>query len=280
MADDLPHVAGGAPGTKKPGSSFLSKKAVGGLTVGTILLIVAGGYIVLRFYKNRGASSSSSATQQAAAAAAAQQAAQDQLYGAPSPGSAGPSSSGTGAGGGASYTDNVSWQSAAVNYLVARGYDSVLANQAIGDYLAGNTLTTQEHALVNLAIAAIGAPPVAPPPSLTVSPPVTGPPITSPPAPIPNPIHGGNPPPGLHPPVPVPVQHPSPPPLAGYQQVTVVHFGNPAPWNSTISGIAGHYGYGGDWEAVWNDPRNAGLKAKRGKPELIQPGDVVYVKPR
>ena len=47
-------------------------------------------------------------------------------------------------------------------------------------------------------------------------------------------------------------------------------------WASTISGIASHYGVR-NWQTIWNSPLNAGLRAKRGVPQHIQPGDVVAV---
>lgn len=71
---------------------------------------------------------------------------------------------------------------------------------------------------------------------------------------------------------------PTPKPVE-YHKVTVVKFTtkNP-PWNSTISGIASHYGYS-DWKTVWNDKKNIGLRTKRkNNPKLIQAGDIVYVK--
>jgi hypothetical protein len=76
-------------------------------------------------------------------------------------------------------------------------------------------------------------------------------------------------------PAPGPKQAPKP----TYITVTVTHFTthNP-PWNSTISGIASHYGYGSNWQAVWNDPKNIGLRSKRKTPEKIQAEDKVYVK--
>lgn len=63
-----------------------------------------------------------------------------------------------------------------------------------------------------------------------------------------------------------------------YRQVKVAKYTtkNP-PWNSTISGIASHYGIK-NWLTVWNDPKNAALRrARSNKPKLIQPGDIVYV---
>ena len=76
------------------------------------------------------------------------------------------------------------------------------------------------------------------------------------------------------PPVKPPVK---PAPKPTYYTVTVVKFTtkNP-PWNSTISGIASHYGK--TTSQVWNDPKNIGLRSKRKAMDKIQPGDKVYVK--
>jgi hypothetical protein len=45
---------------------------------------------------------------------------------------------------------------------------------------------------------------------------------------------------------------------------------------STISGIAARSGIA-DWHTLWNDPRNAGLRAHRVAPERVQPGDALWV---
>jgi hypothetical protein len=69
------------------------------------------------------------------------------------------------------------------------------------------------------------------------------------------------------------------PPAPQYHTVTVVKYrDNNPPWNSTISGIAAHYGYGSNWQTVWNDSKNFGLRSKRKDPKKIQAGDKVYVK--
>jgi len=44
----------------------------------------------------------------------------------------------------------------------------------------------------------------------------------------------------------------------------------------TLSGLANAYGHT-DWKKIWDDPRNAALKAKRGVPNKIQPGDILMV---
>lgn len=88
------------------------------------------------------------------------------------------------------------------------------------------------------------------------------------------------PPPDKKPPPVPPPPPPGPPPPAppAGQWVTVAKWTakNP-PWNSTISGIAGHLGLGSNWGKVWNDPANASLRTRRKDPKLIQPGDRVFV---
>lgn len=51
-------------------------------------------------------------------------------------------------------------------------------------------------------------------------------------------------------------------------------------WNSTLWGIAKHYGYGsgsGNWQSIWNNAANAALKSRRKDPKQIQPGDRIFV---
>ena len=46
----------------------------------------------------------------------------------------------------------------------------------------------------------------------------------------------------------------------------------------TVSGIGADYGYKvSDWRKVWDDPKNAVLVRKRGKPEHLQIGDKLWV---
>jgi hypothetical protein len=95
----------------------------------------------------------------------------------------------------------------------------------------------------------------------------------------------GAPPVATRPTVP-PVVKPKPTapakPAVAYQTVKVAKYTshNP-PWNSTLWGIAKNAGYGSaskNWTTIWNDPKNAALKKKRGQPEKIQPGDTIYVR--
>lgn len=74
---------------------------------------------------------------------------------------------------------------------------------------------------------------------------------------------------------PKPTPKPSTKPV-GYKRVTVKKYTdhNP-PWESTISGIAGHYHR--TESQVWNFSKNASLRAKRKAMDKIQAGDYVYV---
>ena len=98
------------------------------------------------------------------------------------------------------------------------------------------------------------APPPAPPPP---PPPPPTPPPTPPPAPPPKPP-------------PAPPAAPPKPPAQQYTTVTVVPFGNPAPWNSTLWGIATHYNVPGGYQALakLNNISN---------PNLIHPGQQIRV---
>jgi hypothetical protein len=69
------------------------------------------------------------------------------------------------------YTDNVSWENAAINVLVSRGYDPYTVSKALTDYLNGSVGSQQEQSIVSVAISAIGPPPF--PPTILPTPPPT-----------------------------------------------------------------------------------------------------------
>lgn len=93
---------------------------------------------------------------------------------------------------------------------------------------------------------------------------------------------GTKPPPAHQPPKPQPPVKPSTPTYAAVK-VSKYTSKNP-PWNSTLWGIAKHYGYGAagnNYLAILNDPKNAALKKKiGGDPKKLPIGATVYVKQR
>lgn len=72
---------------------------------------------------------------------------------------------------------NAEWRARAVRLLAARGYAATQADAAIARWLAGETLTATERAIVDEAVPIIGPPPeyVAPPPAIAPGPPEPGP---------------------------------------------------------------------------------------------------------
>jgi hypothetical protein len=157
-------------------------------------------------------------------------------------------------------TTNAAWFNRVVDYMGGIGYDPTVVASALGKYLAREGLTPAEADLVRVAVGALGTPPVGEFRIIPIGTPST--PI--PPAPTPTPV-------------PTPTPKPAPAPV--YYSVTVVRYtSSHPPWNSTISGIASHYGYGSNWQAVWNDAKNKPLRDKRKSPNLIRAGDIVYVK--
>lgn len=163
-----------------------------------------------------------------------------------------------------------SWTAEVVEKLSGAGWEEQLIYTTVGKWFAGQGLTEAEKQLIQAARAAAGDPPPPVPPVLSALP--TPGPTPIPPKPVP-PVPPGTPSP-----------RPSPPPTApaSYATVTVAKYtsSNP-PWNSTMWGIAKHYGYGSasnNYSPIWNDSKNAGLRALRGRPDLIRANDKVYVK--
>lgn len=73
--------------------------------------------------------------------------------------------------------NNQAWGQQALNWLITQGHNATVADNAIRKYLAGESLTLQENALIGLALTKFGAPPEALPP--TTVPPIP-PPATTP----------------------------------------------------------------------------------------------------
>lgn len=163
-------------------------------------------------------------------------------------------------------TTNGVWTQRAVDYMQGLGFDAQLVATVLGKYLSRVPVTNTEADIIRTVLGAIGQPPVGEFRIILVGTPTTPTPPKPPVPPTPP-----------KPPAPKPPPAPAPAPAPSYYAVTVVKYtsSNP-PWNSTVSGIAGHYGK--SWQTVWNDAKNAPLRTLRGKPELIRPGDIVYVR--
>ena len=86
------------------------------------------------------------------------------------------------------YATNEEWGRAAINWLIAKGYDPNVADSGIRHYLMSEKPTLQEAALIALVLVALGAPPMVLPPAPAPDKPVPPkPPIVTPPKPKPKP---------------------------------------------------------------------------------------------
>lgn len=117
---------------------------------------------------------------------------------------------------------NVQWVRLAFDWLIGQGNDPQLVERALQKYISGQPLTAAERAVVNLAQRAFGAPPE----GLILTP-------ETPPTPQIPPKNPGPLPPGRG----------SPRPGTTRRSVIVARYKTPnPPWNSTLWGIAQHYG--------------------------------------
>lgn len=114
-----------------------------------------------------------------------------------------------------------------------------------------------------------------------VAPPNVGPiNVTAPITTVPSaPAGGGRPQPPMIPQPHPPAPKGSPQPKAPGRYVTVTRYPDTtAPRESTLFDIAAEYlGSGSRWPTIWNDPRNAQLRATRKQPNLIRERDRVFV---
>jgi hypothetical protein len=149
-----------------------------------------------------------------------------------------------------SFTTNEEWARACVNYLIAQGYDAALADTAVRKYLQSQQLSISENALIKVALAKYGAPPVllpSPPDLPTIPQPQPGP--TAPgPSPQPNPTTG--------------------------KWVWVTPWPTKA---STLWGIATMvYGRGSEWPRLYNANR-VGTTRPDGSKGMIKNPNLIYV---
>jgi hypothetical protein len=144
---------------------------------------------------------------------------------------------------------NVQWSRLAFDLLVSRGDDPNLVQRALAKYIRGDALDAAEQAVVNLALQLMGAPPE----GLILTPPSS--PTTPPP------------------------QTPSDPQTPGTparRSVIVARYKTPnPPWNSTLSGIAQHFGVSLD-----QIKRANGFSPYGGRnPNIIFTGERIWVDP-
>lgn len=146
---------------------------------------------------------------------------------------------------------NDDWGRAAVNLLIAKGYDPTASDQAIRNYLSGSALSVTERALVNIALVALGSPPTPLPPG----PSLPGIPTPKPPTPKPP-----------KPPTPTPKPPPHKPKVRYY---TVVH-------NDNLWNIAKRY-YGNPlkWVSIYNANR-FGHRRADGTMGMIKTPNLIY----
>lgn len=162
------------------------------------------------------------------------------------------------------YETNEQWGAAAINWLIAQGYQPGIANSAInkglngGTDIDGNKMSIQEWSLWSLALMHFGSPPY----PVSVQPPSsTPPPVDNKPP--------SNPPPTNKPPTNKPPSNKTPP----YVEVI-------AKRGDSISKIAARYGK--SWQEVWNfnlKYRSAATRAilKARGPNLIYAGTRIWV---
>lgn len=154
---------------------------------------------------------------------------------------------------------NEAWSVAAINYLIAQGYDPNVADSAIRKYMQSDSLSIQEYALVRFALAKLGSPPT---------------PLPDPPAP---PTSVGTP---VIPVTPPPVTPPQPVISMTGRYVWVQRW--PAK-QSTLWGIAAvYYGNGNQWPTIYNVNKKGFVRPDNtvgeiANPNVLYPGEKLWV---
>jgi len=152
---------------------------------------------------------------------------------------------------------NVQWSRLAFDYLVGLGNDPALTQRALAKYIAGMNLTAEEQSIVNTALTVKGAPPE----GLILSDPAAVP-APNPPAPVPVPV-----------PTPAPTPAPVPTARRGVNVARYTTYNTP--WNSTLWGIANHYGVSLDQVERINGFAPYGSR----NPSLVFTGEWIWVDP-
>lgn len=161
-------------------------------------------------------------------------------------------------------TTNAAWTQRSIGLLGDIGWDPREVAAALGRYLTRAQLaSSREVEIVRAALAAVGPPPsgeysLIMPAAATAKPKPSGTTTTTKPSTTTKP-------------------KPATTPTGHYVTVVRWRAKNP-PWNSTVGGIARHYGRSASY--VWNLPKNAGLRKRRRAMRNVQPGDRVWVIPK
>lgn len=158
-------------------------------------------------------------------------------------------------------TTNAAWTTRAVSRLSEVGWDPKDVASALGRYLGRQPqANTAGVEIVRTALAMVGSPP-----SGEYS--LIGPPAKT-----------ATTNPGPTKPAPKPTSSTTPKPKAGVTVTVRRWTAKNTPWQSSIGGIAKHYGRSASY--VWGLPQNADLRRRRKVMSRIQPGDRVYVIPK
>lgn len=145
---------------------------------------------------------------------------------------------------------NEQWARMASDYLLGKGNDPILVQNALRKYLDGQPLTAAEQAIISLALQQVGSPPEG----------IIGV--------IPKDDSSGQP---------NPTEQPQPPEPQERRYVIVARYTEPnPPWNSTLWGIANRYGRTVDDLIRWN---GLGNRPYVGGAPVIYTGERIWVDP-
>lgn len=231
-------------------------KQVGPLPLGAWIAVVGGGLAIAYWQRNAGSGASSDDTSTDSEDISVEDSGAGGSWIAVPPPSTAPDS------GKITYESNEQWGQAAINWLIAQGYNPGLASSAItkalngGVDISGNKMSIQEWSLWSLALTKFGSPPY----PVNVPPPTS---VPGTPTPKPPPSGGGGTP------TPKPPSTKVPP-----------HWIETAKRGDTISKIAARHGKG--WQETWafnlkyRSPATVAIMKARG-PNLIFAGTTIWV---
>lgn len=235
-------------------------KQIGPLPLGAWVAVVAGGLGIALWSRNQGSNNDPTVVEDTSGDPGVGDGGSGQWVNVDPP-------SGTGNGDGITYDTNEAWGVAAINWLIAQGYSSGLANSAInkglqgGTDIGGNKMSVQEWALWSLALAHFGSPPQ----PVSVQPPTSTPgPVTQDPDP----------------------STPTPPTPKPPSTKTPAHYTYVSVHNDTLSGIATKtnkkYGLHNTWQTIYNfnvkyrSAASSAIIKKRG-PNLFYTGTTWWI---